>query len=224
MKTIFLDLDNTLTDRTATIYAYAPVFLHDFAEHLAVQPGTEQFGELINQLDCGGYSTHEQRSEQITALDIWQDPPSVANLVEHWQAWVPHHSLPMPGLNNCLQTLQQSGYRLCLVTNGKGPIQRAKVACLGIAQFFAAMIISGEVNVKKPDPRIFQLALTAMACAPSDGVFIGDHPINDYQGSLRAGLIPVWFQGSHRWPAAQPAAQYSIDQLAQLPALLASLN
>ena len=34
----------------------------------------------------------------------------------------------------------------------------------------------------------------------AESFFIGDHPINDYQGSYKLGFKSIWLEGSHSWP------------------------
>jgi len=53
------------------------------------------------------------------------------------------------------------------------------------------VIDSGAVGVMKPDPRIFHLALDAMAINSADAWYVGDMPGIDVVGARAAGLHPV---------------------------------
>jgi 2-haloacid dehalogenase len=50
-------------------------------------------------------------------------------------------------------------YRLALVTNGLSQVQRPRLARSGLGTFFDAVVVSEDVRVAKPDPRIFVRAL-----------------------------------------------------------------
>ncbi len=84
--------------------------------------------------------------------------------------------------------------RLGLVTNGAPDLQREKLEQSGLGHFFDAVVVSGEVDIGKPDPRIFALALERLGVRPSEAVMVGDNPARDIAGAQRAGLKTVFIQ------------------------------
>ena len=54
--------------------------------------------------------------------------------------------------------------------------------------------------MKKPDPRIFQLALDHFGLEPEQCLYIGDHPLNDIQGAAKAGMNTIWMKVNQPWP------------------------
>lgn len=62
----------------------------------------------------------------------------------------------------------------------------------GIHNFFDAHILSFRERVMKPDPKIYQAAVTAAQCAPAECFFVDDLAIN-VEGALAAGLDSVQF-------------------------------
>jgi putative hydrolase of the HAD superfamily len=155
---------------------------------------------MFNELDKGGYQTHEIRSEAIRDLNIWHSPKTIEELSTHWQSWVPNNSVPMKSMEECLACLIEMGFRLCLVSNGQSKKQRDKVNKLSLGQYLEAIVISEEVGFKKPDARIFEYALNVMDCKVEESFFVGDHPENDYLGSTSLGFTGIWLEGSHAWP------------------------
>ena len=124
-----------------------------------------------------------------------------------------------------LRTLQ-GRYRLAVLTNGAPAQQRAKLHGSGLAAYFETVVVSGEVGVGKPDPRVFEAALAALAVAPSAAVMVGDSIERDIAGAQAAGLHAIWLNrsgmdyhpGEHEPPAEQLTA------LSQLPAALEMLQ
>jgi len=218
MKCAFFDLDNTLTDRTSTVGLYAEYFLYEFQQYLAEHVSVQYLATTFNELDRGGYETHDIRSAAIRNLAIWRKPVSAQDLSRHWQDWVPNHSLPMNGLNECLEELISMGFKLCLVTNGQSKNQRDKIKRLSLDKYFDTIVISEEFGVKKPDARIFKFALDQMACHANDAFFIGDHPVNDYLGSTAMGFTAIWLEGAHPWPKDidKPLSINSLHELCPL--------
>jgi epoxide hydrolase-like predicted phosphatase len=62
-----------------------------------------------------------------------------------------------------------------------------------IADIFDEMIISAEVGMAKPDPRIYQLALSRLKVSPEEAVFIDDFERNII-GAQTVGLHTIHFK------------------------------
>ena len=107
-------------------------------------------------------------------------------------AWQRHISLD-PDTLPVLQTLKPKK-TLALISNfDHPPYIYSLLSELGLAGFFDTVIISGEVGVKKPDPRIFALALEQTKLRPNEVVYVGD-TLDDVQGARAAGLCPILIQ------------------------------
>ena len=95
-----------------------------------------------------------------------------------------------------LRALAATGVALGVVSNADGLMgQRLRDLEIlqvgpGLGVEVGCVIDSGAVGVMKPDPRIFELALTALDVAASDAWYVGDMPAFDVVGARRAGLRP----------------------------------
>jgi putative hydrolase of the HAD superfamily len=78
-------------------------------------------------------------------------------------------------------------YRLGVISNFDGRL-RPILANLGLEEFFDPIVISSEVGADKPDPWIFQRALTLAGSAPFESWHVGDEPRSDWQGAEAAGM------------------------------------
>jgi 2-haloalkanoic acid dehalogenase type II len=116
-----------------------------------------------------------------------------------------------------------AGLPLALVTNGASDSQRDALRSLGIEQQFAAVIISGEVGIAKPDPRIFAAAINKLGVQPEDVWHVGDSVETDVMGAKAAGLIPVWLnRRGIIWTEDAPAPDHEIRSLRQLIGLVSA--
>ncbi|TYP79537.1 HAD family hydrolase [Paenibacillus methanolicus] len=141
---------------------------------------------------------------------------TVETLLETWFETFSRHTVVMDGALDALRELQARGVKLGLITNGSSRSQQAKIDRSGFRPLFDAIIVSDEVSIKKPDPAIFHLALAKLGVQPHHAVYVGDHPVNDVDAAIRAGLQAVWLRGK---TAGEPsnAGQYrSIDRLNEL--------
>jgi putative hydrolase of the HAD superfamily len=94
---------------------------------------------------------------------------------------------------NCVPVLKALQHRktLALVSNfDHPPWVHALVRRLSLDTYFATIVVSGEVGVKKPDPAIFRLALQRTGLRPEETVYVGDTD-EDVTGSLAAGIAPI---------------------------------
>lgn len=92
----------------------------------------------------------------------------------------------------------------------------------GIAESLYLIIDSNRVGVRKPDPAIFELALTQLALDPQNVIFVGDSYERDMIPSKRAGMKCVWLKGPNpRQPPETISLDATIGQLLQLEELVA---
>ena len=91
----------------------------------------------------------------------------------------------------CLDELSKL-YRLTLLTNGAPDIQRDKINSTGIGRYFTDIIISGEVGYGKPDPQIYNLALSQLGATPENTWIIGNSLESDIAGAIAADMKTAW--------------------------------
>lgn len=117
-------------------------------------------------------------------------------------------------VNTCLYPWH---LRIGLITNGRTAIQYGKVDQLGMRNEFEFILISEEAGVKKPDSRIFEMAIDKLKLRPNECIYIGDHPVNDMEGSYLAGMNTIWIKVNHPWKdGLQAEPLYTIEKLEEL--------
>lgn len=115
-----------------------------------------------------------------------------------------------------LQTLEQSGYRLAVISNRTDPFDE-QLETLGINSFFEYSLAAGSINVWKPDPQIFRYALNEMGVEPEQAVYVGDNYFADVVGAQSVGMRAVLIDPDHLFPEANCAV---IKRLPDLEAVL----
>jgi putative hydrolase of the HAD superfamily len=135
-----------------------------------------------------------------------------------------------PGLEACLQTLRDAGLKLgivCDVGLTSSPILRGRLETFGLLRWFDAWSFSDETGWFKPAPEAFRHALDAIGVDPTDAAHIGDNARTDVAGAKGLGMVAVQYVGlaldPPRYPSQRPSpeADHVIDDLAELPAVLA---
>jgi len=216
---VLFDLDETLTDRSASMSRYAALFHRDFAGRLRGVSVAEVESTLIT-LDERGYRPRDEVYAGIVTRLPWDSVPDISVVRDHWRASFPASAVGRTGLKETLGALTEWGLRLGIVTNGSVMGQSAKIEYLQITKYFSSVVISEAVACEKPDLRIFRRALDELGSDAAVTWFVGDHPVNDIFGAATAGLVPVWLEGIHPWPAGHPHPEGRIRTLHELVGLV----
>ena len=221
-KAVLFDLDDTLTDRIQSLSAFTYRFSEDFANHLSPVDYVTLNNALLRSAGKG-YRSKEEIFLDLVNLLSWQSIPTVEEFVLYWEGVFPQCTIGRPGLHQILQTLKKAGIKLGIVTNGRTAGKNAKIDVLGIRDYMSTVVISQAVQIQKPDPLIFRLAVNALQVAPADVCYVGDHPANDILGAEAAGLIPIWLRGQHPWEEGLPP-QFQISTLSDIVSLVTDIS
>ncbi|MBA2393541.1 MAG: HAD family hydrolase [Ktedonobacteraceae bacterium] len=122
-----------------------------------------------------------------------------------------------PEAETVLQGLR-STYKLGILTNGAPDLQRQKIERSRLAHYFDAIVVSGEVGVGKPDPRVFTTVLEQLAVPAHATLMVGDSLERDMLGASQSGLKGIWInregQSHNQHHAAHIHAQIAnLDEL-----------
>lgn len=83
-------------------------------------------------------------------------------------------------------------FRVALITNGPSANQRSRIGPLGLDHYFEAIVVSGELDIRKPDPAIFEHMLRQLDVSPAAAIYVGDNLEADIGGAHAAGMAAVW--------------------------------
>jgi putative hydrolase of the HAD superfamily len=116
---------------------------------------------------------------------------------EH-DAWGPARLLAST-THALLDSLRDRGLKVGLVSNAIDPpnLLHRDLEQLGVAARLDVAVFSSEVGRRKPDPAIFERALTALDAVAADTLFVGDTLAADIAGARALGLHTcqaLWFR------------------------------
>ncbi len=115
-----------------------------------------------------------------------------------------------------LGALRRRGLKLGVVSNWDTRL-RGISAGLGLDRLVDFVVISAEVGVRKPDPRIFEEALRRAGVGAAEAVHVGDLPEEDVEGARRAGLKAFLIDRARRITAREsPPGVPVLETLADL--------
>jgi len=111
-----------------------------------------------------------------------------SSATESVNAWQAHITLDAEA-PKVLEKLRET--KRALVSNFDHPPHvRSVLKETELVSFFDSIIVSAKVGFRKPDPRIFDQALSATQLDPHQVVYVGDSS-EDIEGALAAGMTPI---------------------------------
>ena len=115
-----------------------------------------------------------------------------------------------------LDDLAAAGLSLGIVSNFEAWLDEL-LAALGVRDAFPVRVISGVEGIEKPDPRIFELAMSRAGVGPEGSVYVGDNPEFDVDPPAALGMFTVLIDRRDRHEGHDGAR---ITDLGDLPAVL----
>ena len=140
----------------------------------------------------------------------------------YWQ--VENDTLPT------LETLRRQGYRLGIISNSADDHNtQSLIDAAGIREYFDFILSSSTAGIRKPNPRIFQMALEKMQVRPERTAMIGDVLGADVLGARNAGIFSIWITRRADKPGNRDhldtiMPDATIETLSELPDLLSSFQ
>jgi 2-haloacid dehalogenase len=124
--------------------------------------------------------------------------PESAELIARWtEGWPVMLRGEIGGSVGILSELRSRGVRLYALTNFSAETWPLAKARFDFLSWFEDAIVSGQHGIVKPDPRIFELAISRCRLEPSRTAFVDDVPANVAAGGA-AGLHAIHFASPER--------------------------
>ncbi len=189
IQAMIFDLDGTLVDYqgdfatylapTVELTGFSPQQVQQlFAEvnRLMLLEGTRNYRNLVHE----AYENLSlAKPEGIDSFIDWIIESYVANV----------HIRP-----GAIEMLEYFSFLpKAIITNGPTEMQWAVIRKHGLEQYFRVVVVSGDsdIGVRKPNPKIFQIACERLGVSPENVLMIGDNLEADVLGSRVAGLRAI---------------------------------
>ena len=220
------DLDHTLFDRYATLRRISPFMCERLKEDLAPGVGAEEFWRELSAADrrfiVEGW---EAIFRFLVGRGVFRENAGYTRFRDSLSEAFTREAAPFPFEDEFFAALRERKLKVALITNGSERIQGAKLRLLGMAPRFDELLIADGVKTPlKPDPAPFLLMAERLKEDPGTLLYVGDNPVNDVDGSRRAGYIPVWVRTTGVWCEGIARAPYEIDSVRELPPLIDRLR
>ena len=221
LKAVLFDLDDTLNDRTRSWMAFVERMADPRAGHLGACVVADIHRSIL-AADEGGYRDKNALFTEMSRLP-WKRPKSTGDVEKLWREYFPRCTVTRPGVSAVLGRLRTLGIRTAIVTNGRADAQQAKLKAMGMCEAVDLIITSGGMGCKKPDPRIYNAALSELGVVASEALFVGDNPKSDVVGPANLGLQTAWMANGREWMLPDVRPDHILEAFAELVPALSKL-
>ena len=240
VKAVLFDLFDTLLLIEGGNTFYPPCLrkLYGFMVENGVNVSFEDFKRVYFEVRDRIYmETSQNLEEPHFNVRVWQTlkklgfdcNPTDPIVVRGTEAFAEELSIYVKVDEEALTVLEKlyGKYKLGIVSNFALPeCARKLLEKYKLKDFFDAIVISAEINKRKPSPEIFKKALTILETEPSKACFVGDTPDIDITGAQKVGMkaiLVVRRTSATDWPT-QPLRRVKPDKivksLKELPAVI----
>jgi putative hydrolase of the HAD superfamily len=204
VRLAIFDLDGTLVDRTGA-----------FADAIASLSHDHAYGPEIERWLLTELADHAERAD----FDRLRAAFPVKESADHlWRVYIDRMAASMycrPAVLSSLERLKEAGWSIGVATNGASDIQRAKIHATGLSDLIDGIAASGDIDIRKPDPRLFELAAARCGTQLTPGDWMtGDNPETDIVGGHDAGLRTIWVTG-RPWPDGLVTPHHTVDDVVE---------
>jgi len=131
---------------------------------------------------------------------------------------------PFPDVVPLLSSLKQAGLRRGIVTHGWTLKQAEKLVRLKLNEHLDqdAVFISDQIGISKPNPKLYQTALSDLRLDARRVMFVGDSPTHDIAPPAKLGMVTVWSRRAAKVDLAGTGieADHVVDDFEQLAEIL----
>jgi YjjG family noncanonical pyrimidine nucleotidase len=197
---VFFDLDHTLWDFEKNSALAIETIFNKHAINVNLQlflfhyvPINIKYWELyrvdkITQLEL----RLGRLKDTFELLNFEIDDDKIIFLSEEYIEYLPKFNHLFDGAIEILDYLKPK-YNLHIITNGFQEIQDNKLKNSNIDHYFTTITNSEMAGVKKPNPKIYDYAITEAKASKSNSIMIGDCIDADVKGALNFGMQAILF-------------------------------
>lgn len=122
-------------------------------------------------------------------------------LVKEFNGFIPNVEtwVDFPETKETLKELKRREFKLGVISNGTGLVNRV-LDNLDLTKNFDFVIVSDEVGINKPSPKIFKMAADRAGTSPNRILFIGDRLSTDVKGAVDAGMNAILVDREDNYP------------------------
>ncbi len=222
---LLFDADGTLFDFDKAEYYALEKSINFFGRDFETDIHLENYREINNKIwkdfEKGLITAEELKIERFRRFISQINEDIEAELfAKKYLDFLSEAVFLIEGAEELLAHLSKE-YRILLLTNGLAKVQRKRLALSPISKYFEDIVISEELGIAKPDPRIFSHSLEKLNFSEKEKVIVvGDSLSSDIRGGIAYGIDTCWYNPYNENLPEEYMPTYQINKLEELHEIL----
>jgi len=201
IKAFFFDIDGTLYDHKFA-QEYAINELSIIANRLTGIP-VELFkkrfyiiyNDIISLSNARNVNIFDKKIvfERLFNVSSYKaDKNIIEFLAQKYYEKILEKTIAFEDAEQTLLFLKNRGFKIGVISDGFRKIQIERLKKLRLLNLFDTIVISEDVGMNKPSPKIFLEAFKQLNVAPQESVMVGDNIVKDLKTAKRLGALTIW--------------------------------
>tara|TARA_R110002126_G_scaffold11114_26_gene50514 strand:- start:69 stop:797 length:729 start_codon:yes stop_codon:yes gene_type:complete len=199
LRAVLFDIDDTLVATTEFAALARRNAVHAMCEAGLDHPEDEVYAELLEVIrefssNYGGHFDRLLIRLPNSALEGVNPALVLAAGV------VAYHDTKFRGIDPfddvvpLMEALHDAGIIIGVITHGLTIKQAEKILRLGLVHLIdpAAIFISDQIGISKPNPKLYTTALKRMGLSPEEALYVGDNLEHDIAPAKSLGMHTAW--------------------------------
>lgn len=227
IKTVFLDIDDTLLD----FHRAEALAIRTALRHFGIEPSEENIKRYssINRACWQKFERGEMTRESLltTRFEILFSEMGVdfspREAQRIYETGLGSYHFYIDGAEKMLEEIYHD-YDLYITTNGITVVQTRRIADSGIKRYVKDIFISQEIGFNKPQKEYFDAIFEKIEGFDKDSsIIVGDSLSSDILGGINAGIKTCWYNPKGLPTKDGITPDYIISDIKELPRLLKEL-
>lgn len=202
-KFVYFDLDDTLLNhKKAEQNGLSELHQESiFFENIEVDELKATYHHINKKLwerygrgEIDRHILHRKRFED-TMQELHLDSTKFAEAGDLYMSFYRKHWEWIEGAEQAFERIRNE-FPVGLITNGFAETQWLKIKQFNFEELVSQIVISEEVGVMKPHPKIFDYSTELVDADRSEILYVGDSLTSDVIGAKKAGWKVAWFTAS----------------------------
>jgi putative hydrolase of the HAD superfamily len=135
-------------------------------------------------------------------------------------------------VKNCLESLKDTSIKTAIITDGRPVKQYEKILRLGIDDLIDLVVISDEIGIRKPNPKLFSYCLNKFQVKGHETIYVGDNIYKDIVPAKQNKIHTVYIHRGGKYDikitvekiADENKPDYEISKLNEIFDIITELN
>lgn len=235
IEVVWVDLDDTIIDFTANARLALTAMWRDEQVLRRLFDTPDFWAECYERYNMALWAQYNigEISREYLRMERFRRPLVEAGLVDNaarelsqrydtlYLDYLALQKTLMPGAMQFMHWLRKQQVRVGCLSNGFKEVQFRKIHRAGLDGLFDLVVLSDDIGVNKPDPRIYAYAMERSGVlAPAAHLMIGDNPQTDIAGALAVGWGAIWYNTMRIPGSSTPPHAIEVRHLKEIENIL----